>query len=131
MKHSLKNTFPRYGKTASSSKKNRENGFHWKEFFFFLNRYPLILTMVSNIWKRGLNKSIRLPLACENKFPLTGMEDLFKNMFSLYGIWKNWMEWFLLAKNLIYISWNKVLFLTTFFSIKREICSCSSNKVFH
>ena len=35
-------------------------------------------------------------------------------MFSLYGIWKKWREWFSLARDLIFISWNKVLFLTTF-----------------
>ena len=37
-----------------------------------------------------------------------------KNMFSLYGISKKWREWFSLTRNLIYISWNELLFLTTF-----------------
>ena len=31
MKHSLKNEFPRYGKTASSGKKIKENGFNLQE----------------------------------------------------------------------------------------------------
>ena len=64
-------------------------------------------------------------------------------MFSLYKIRKNWREWFSLARNLICISWNKVLLLTAFFyktqkrlpriikeiSIRRKIYSPSS-KIF-
>ena len=42
------------------------------------------------------------------------MKDSFKNIFSPYGIWKNWGEWFSLTRNLIYINWNKVLLLTNF-----------------
>ena len=39
MKHSLKNTFPLYGKTASSSKKIKENVLHLQEnvFLFLFN----------------------------------------------------------------------------------------------
>ena len=39
MKDSLKNTFPQYGKTASSGKKI-ENGFHQQENIFLLKLIP-------------------------------------------------------------------------------------------
>ena len=47
-------------------------------------------------------------------------------MFSLYGIWKKWREWFSLARDLIFISWNKVLILTTFF--KQDAVTLAKHK---
>ena len=40
MKHSLKNKFPQYGKTAFSDKKIKENGFHWQENVLLLKLVP-------------------------------------------------------------------------------------------
>ena len=40
MKNSLKNPFPRYGKTGSSGKKI-ENGFRWQKNIFLLKLIPL------------------------------------------------------------------------------------------
>ena len=72
-------------------------------------------TMVSKVRRKPLNKNIMFSTKRNNKFPLAGMKDLFKNMFLLHRIWKKWREWFSLTRNLIYISWNKFLFLINFF----------------
>ena len=62
MKDLLKNTFPRYGKTASSSKKIKTMVSTSSKMFFFQNWFRLILVMVSNIRKKALNKRTVFPL---------------------------------------------------------------------
>ena len=82
MKHSFKTPFPLYGKTASFSLKI-ENGFHQQENIF-------LLKLIHPNFIHGFQqqkKSIRTKAYCfhqaENKFPLAGMKDSLKHIFSL------------------------------------------------
>ena len=53
---SLKNTFPRYGKTASSGKKIKENGFHQQENVFLLK---LVLPNFNNGFQHQKKSSVQ------------------------------------------------------------------------
>ena len=73
IKHLLKNTFPLYGKIASSGKKIEESGFHQQENIFLLKLVP---PNFKNIFQQPKKSS-------EYKFPFVGMNDSLENMFSL------------------------------------------------
>ena len=81
MKDSLKNTFPLYGKTASSGKKNPENGFHKQKIIFLLKLIPPNFNRGFQQQKKASEQ--KHTVSTRNKFPAAGMKDLLKNMFSL------------------------------------------------
>ena len=81
MKHSLKNTFPLYRKTASFGKKNRK--------WFPLAGKCSSVKIDSPLFQSWFpnKKRLRTKAYCfhwtANEFPLAGMKDSLKNMFSL------------------------------------------------
>ena len=83
MKHLLKNALPIIQKYCFFWQKKFKNGFHLEENIFLLKLVPLTWITVSNIRKESSEQKHTVPL---NKFPLAGMRDSLKNMFSLEEI---------------------------------------------
>ena len=83
-------------KNFLSDKKIKENGFH-------LHKNVFLLKLVPKNFGNGFQHQKK---SSEQKHTVSTRQK----MFSLFGIWKNRRECFSLARNLIYISWNKVLF---------------------
>ena len=79
MKHSLKNTFPLYGKTASSGK--QKNGFHQQEKFFRLKLIPPNFNHGFQQQKNAANKSRLFPL--DRKYVSTRRNEGFVEKYVL------------------------------------------------
>ena len=82
MKDSLKNTFPQYGKTASSGKKI-ENGFHWQENIFLLKLIPPNFNYGFQQQKKCSEQKHTASTRQKIRFPPTKMMHSVKNTFSL------------------------------------------------
>ena len=121
MKHLLKNTFPRYGKTGSSCKKVKQHGFLSQEKVFLLK-----LTLPNFQWFPTSEKSSERKQTVSTRQKISFHQPKWrirlKICFHYMESEKQWRKWFSPAQNWIILAGIKFCFSQLSFARHSNAC---------